>query len=248
MNTCRHQGQTFWKRNKRQRKIKWYVSDKAPQAGCFPEVLRLPLMLFHDDRWRQHQGCWIPADDWFLSGFQGRCGGLGVLRDAHGTQQPAFPNYNSGQILHSQRQPEGQGQQLIHTNTHTAKHWGQLCRLHFNSLVVLDFFFFHAAWRSGERRQCTLQWQCGWEKSPRPSQDRFGHPDHFCVQGLGFIRYFFCFTFERRDSCCCLTASQLTHKHFNIWITVSGCVRGISIISKVMLDSLTRAVQKYSPT
>lgn len=45
----------------------------------------------------------------FLSGFQERRGCRGILRFAYGPQQPALPN--SDQILHSQWNPEGQGQQ-----------------------------------------------------------------------------------------------------------------------------------------
>lgn len=49
-------------------------------------------------------------------GAQEQRDGRGVLRDAHGAQQPAIPSFRP--TVHSQRQPEGQGQQPTHTHTH----------------------------------------------------------------------------------------------------------------------------------
>lgn len=48
---------------------------------------------------------------------QRRCGCLGVFRNTNNTEQPAFTN--PGQIIHSQQQPEGQGQQDTFTFTTT---------------------------------------------------------------------------------------------------------------------------------
>jgi len=116
-----------------------------------------------------------------------------------------------------------------HTNTQTHQHTGDIVqfKLPFQQLGCVGFV--SAAWRSGERCQRELQWERAGEKSDRPSQDSFGHPDNFCVQSLRFIRYIRLVLILLHIGATWLTA----HNHFNIWITVSGCVRGSRIISKV---------------
>lgn len=107
---------------------------------------------------------------------------------------PRFPTTCAPKLLTDPPLPAttgGSGSATDTQKTHRWKHTGgtisdYICFLTRGFCVCVCL---RAARRSGERRQLAVRRQSVREKSRRPSQERFGHSDHLCVQGLGVLRY-----------------------------------------------------------
>lgn len=176
--------------------------------------------------------------------LQGRCGSHGVLWGAHCTKQPTFPN--PGQIIRSQWQPEGQGQQVMHTCSSTLGNI--ICsgfKWCFDSLGV--YFLFVCKQPDGAESVDSLHSGVPEKKAAGHHRTNSGTPAISVSRasvssGIStFVLFFFFFftsTLKQRDSCRCLAASQLTHTLY-IWVTeaAASCNVMLDCVEKTLSSS-----------
>lgn len=141
-------------------------TDKTESSRCF--LMTVPLWFSEAARWR-----WSPRE----------CpqSPITCVRKLQTDRPPAATTGGSGSATSTKKIPNMHNKNCIRQQYTEGKL--------FNQIVISLCVCCHAAWRSGERRQRSVQRHHFGEKGCGPSDTEFGHPDHFCVQGLSFIRY-----------------------------------------------------------